>query len=308
MTHTSVVETNMQASGTSQVYVDFTAGAADAAGTLSVAFPAGFTVGASGSQTASTATCVAFFGGSTLVLPGSSASASSSGTTLSDAYSSALTSGSNYCVEFTYASAVTNNSSAGNYNTTITAGTDTQTQGIDILSGTTNQIAVSASIAQFFTMSLGNNTDTITGASPATYAVSSGVTVSLSTNAASGWGLWAADGTHSGLYSTSTTHNIPAITGTLNFSTPTTSEGTEKYGINVTAVTGTGVAATTNYNGVTNNYNGGGVSNTTYNEIASTTSSGAGTAKVGEVLDVASSTPNATDYADTIRLVGDGSF
>jgi len=303
MTQTSIVETSMNTSATSSFYVNFKAGASDAAGTVTITFPAGFTIGTSGSQTVSTATCVAFFGGSTLVLPTSGTlGASSSGQVISITSVGALTSGSDYCAQLTYTSAVTNPSGAGNYNTIIADGTDTQTQGIDIIAN--DQIAVSAQISQFFTLSFGSNTDSITNIAPSNYATSGGVTLTVSTNAASGWGLWAKDA-NGGLHSTTASKTINSVGSATNFNGATI--GTEAYGVNVTAVTGT-AAATTNYNGTTNAYAGGPISSTVWNEVASASATGSGTAKVGELLDVAPTTPNATDYADTVTIVGDGSF
>jgi hypothetical protein len=306
MTTTSVVETSMNTSAASQLFVNFKAGASDAAGTVTITFPAGFTIGASGSQTVTTANCVAFFGGSTTVLPTSGTlGASSSGQVISITSVAALTSGTDYCAQLSYASAVTNPSTAGNYNTIIADNTDTQTQGIDVIAaGTGDQIAVTAQISQFFTLTFGANADTITNISPSNYAPSGGVVLTVSTNATSGWGLWAED-TNQGLHSTNASHTIPAVTTATNFNGGV--EGTEAYGITVSAVSGTG-AAEANYNGTTNAYAGGPISSTVWKEFADGTATGTGTADLKELLDVSPTTPNATDYADTVTVVGDGSF
>jgi len=301
MTKTSVVETNMNTSGASGLFVNFKTGAADSASTLTITFPvSGFTLTA---QTPSTTTCAAYFGGGATALPSSSTLGSS---VASNVYtitnvSTSLVSGTDYCFALP-ATAVTNPSGAGNYNTIIADGTDTQTQGIDIIAN--DQIAVSAQISQFFTLSFGSNTDSITNIAPSNYATSGGVTLTVSTNAASGWGLWAKDA-NGGLHSTTASKTINSVGSATNFNGATI--GTEAYGVNVTAVTGT-AAATTNYNGTTNAYAGGPISSTVWNEVASASATGSGTAKVGELLDVAPTTPNATDYADTVTIVGDGSF
>jgi hypothetical protein len=79
--------------------------------------------------------------------------------------------------------------------------------------------------------------------------------------------------------------------------------GTERYALGVTTAN-----ATTNYadaGGTT----GSGMSNTTWNEIAKSASAGSNvTVTAKELADISTSTPNASDYADTITIIGDGSF
>ena len=311
MTTTSVVETNMNSSAASNLYINFKAGAADSASTFTIVFSSGYTLASSGLTVVSSAACTGFFGGGSTVA-GTLTAAGNTGTqtiTISGITGS-LTSGTEYCF-YISGSPVTNNpSTAGNYTSTLADGGDTQVQGVDIIAaGTGDQIVVTAAVTQFFTLTFGANVDSMSGATPSTYASSGGVTLTVNTNAVSGWGLWAEDAGHGGtaeLYSTTTTAAIPSVaTGAL--ASFQTDEGSPDYGMTVSNVTGT-AAAETNYNGTSTAYNGSGLSTTAYTEFADATATGTGTAKVKELMDVSSTTTNASDYQDTITIVGDGRF
>jgi len=316
MTQTSVVETNMVtgASANSNLFIEFKAGAADAStAPITVTFPSGFTL-ATSTITTNNTTCAAFFGNSPTPLGLASTTVTESGSgpsTLTTANpSSALTSGTLYC---TYISApsgvITTNAAAGTYTVSIaanTAGSDTQSQGIDVLASGANQIAVTATIAQSFTLTLGGNADTINNPSASNYASSTGVNLTASTNAASGWGLWVED-TQNGLFNAG--HTIAAggnVTTAFDFHNTTNGIGHENYGVTIGTVTGNAAAAT-NYVGTTNLYNGGPISSTTWNEVATGSSAASGTAKLQELLDIAPST-NQAAYTDTINVIGAGSF
>jgi hypothetical protein len=59
----------------------------------------------------------------------------------------------------------------------------------------------------------------------------------------------------------------------------------------------------------TTGWSGGGVSNTGYNLLASNTvSSSSDVIPIKEIADISGTTPPATDYTDTITVVGAGSF
>src|ERR1035441_1731449 len=98
LTHTTVMEYNMNATSTSQVAVAFTAGASDAAGSVVLTFT-GWTggaagiIGASGSQTVTTTGCVALTGASNpLATLGTPTSVPGSGTITQPWTTTALTS------------------------------------------------------------------------------------------------------------------------------------------------------------------------------------------------------------------------
>jgi hypothetical protein len=300
MTHASVIETNMNTGGSSQVYVAFTAGAADAASNFTVNF-AGWTGGANGIvntvQPLSTTTCQALTG-ATNVLPGTlAATGATSVVTVTGA--TALTSGSSYCFELSSATAVTNPTSVGQSTVTLTSVTtnDTATVAIDNIAN--DQVTVTATVPPTFTLALSGNNDAFTGnLSSGATAVTTGVTATINTNATTGWGIWAVD-SQAGLRSPSEAHTIATVatTGPHTFTT-----GTEQYGLGVATDPTTNYA----YGGGTT---GSGLSTTVYNEIATAATPASGvTTVIHELADVSATTQAAQDYSDVITLVGAGSF
>jgi hypothetical protein len=297
MTHAELIEYNMNSSGTGQFTIAFTAGASDSAGSLLINFGAGATV-AGAQSNPTTAGCTALTGAST-ALPMTSGAASGSSSTITITGVNALTSGTSYCVNVPTAAAYTNSASTGNYTATFTDGTDSTTVGYDVISN--DQIVVSATVPPSFTLSFSGNTDPFSAnLSSALFKTTSGITLTISTNAVNGWGLWAMD-TNAGLHSTVASKTIASVSTSAN-SNFTTDEGSEDYGLGVS------VDGTTNWADAGGN-TGGGLSNTTYNEIASngTTASGL-TTVVKELADISGTTPAASDYSDTVTIVGAGSF
>jgi hypothetical protein len=296
MTHASVTEYNMNASGSSSVVIAFTAGAADAAGTLTVNFGSwGGTVAAT--QTVATTGCTAMTG-ATNALPGS-LTAAGAGSVITLSSVGVLTSGQSYCAVLTSTTAVTN-PAAGVYPVILTDASDTATSAIDVI--TNDQVVVSATVPATFTMALSGNTDTLGSLSSTTLSTSGGVTATISTNGNYGWYLWAED-SYAGLHSTSQAKTIATVATGSNVIMNGAKLGTEAYALGVTTAD-----ATTNYadaGGIT----GGGLSTTAYNEIASGNAAVSGaTATVKELADISATTPAATDYSDTVSLVGAGSF
>jgi hypothetical protein len=298
MTHASVIEYNMLAGGTSQLVVAFTAGAADGPGNVTVNFT-GWTGGAAGivnpTQSVSTTGCQSLTG-ATNILPGSLlAGGSSSIVTVSGA--TAVVSGQSYCFDLNSAAAVTNPTTVGQSIATITYGTDSAKVAVDNISNDT--ITVSATVDPSFTLALSGTTDAFTGglSSTATTATT-GVTATVNTNATSGWGLWAED-SQTGLHSAFSSHTINSVaTGSLH----TFTTGSEQYGLGVSAYN------TTNYAygaGTT----GSGLSNSSFNQIATSAAPAANaTTVIHELADVSGSTQAAQDYSDVVTVVGAGSF
>lgn len=298
MTAASVLESNMNSSGTSKFYVDFKAGASDAAGSLTITWPAGFTVNAT--QTVATAACTSLFSGAIALPSSTSLSAAGSGQVVTVSNVNTLTSGTQYCVDLTAASAITNNSSTGNYTVSLADGTDTTTVGIDIISN--DQVTVTATVAPSFTLSFGANSDSLGTLSSSSLTTSTGVALTVSTNGANGWGLWAQD-SNAGLHSTAASKTIATVSTGSNHTMNGGTIGTEAYALGVTTAN-----ATTNYadaGGIT----GGGLSSTVYNEIASAAVPGSSVGvTVKELADISGTTPAAPDYGDTITIIGAGSF
>jgi hypothetical protein len=159
-------------------------------------------------------------------------------------------------------------------------------------------------------MSLGSGSDTFTGnLSSTTDTLTNGETVTINTNAGSGWMLWAADA-NGGLYSTTKSQHVNSVApGALDdLSTPGTYIGTNAFALGVTSVTAG--SATTNYNDTTGPKGGGITATTTgFQQIASDNAAAANDAVVVKLIaDIAATDPASNDYNDTITLVGAGSF
>lgn len=308
MTHASVIEYNMEVGGTSQVVVAFTAGASDVAGSLTVNFN-GWTGSSAGivnnTQTINTTGCTALTGASNALPTSGTLTAAGATSIVTVSSVGALTSGQSYCFNLTSASAVTNPTSAGQSTVTITDASDTSTLAIDVISASPGDaVTVSATVPPSFTLALGGSTDAFTAnLSSSVYEITSGVTATINTNAASGWGLWAEDSNNpSGLHSASEAHTIASVATGSN-SNFITDENSEAYGLGVTTAN-----ATTNYADA-GGHTGGGLSYNTFNEIASSASPASNaTATIKELADISSTTPAAQDYSDVITVVGAGSF
>jgi len=258
------------------------------------------------SQTASSGSCASETGAT--ALPGTLA-ASGSGSTVTITGVTALSTSTSYCVDLTSATAVTN-ATANEYHPTITAGSDTATVAVRTI--TNDQIAVSASVAPTFSFVLSGNSDNFASALAAGSVTStSGISATINTNAKSGWYIWAKDA-NTGLTSPSQSKTVAAITpGTA----ASLSAGTEGYVFaltNITQGSGAGTASpAAAYDGTASggaNSNGSGL-DSTIRQIASSTGTASGASLTfKERAAVSAITPAATDYADTITLIGAGSF
>ena len=310
LTHTTVMEYNMDSGGASQLAVAFTAGAADAAGSVVLTFT-GWTggaagiIGASASQTSTTTGCTALTGASNpLATLGTPTSVPGSGTITQPWTTTALTSGQSYCFILTYASAVTNPTSTGIYSVNVAVdGTDINNAALDVISN--DQIVVSATVIPSFTLALTPNTDTLGTLTSSAYTVSTNnVSATINTNAVYGWSLWVED-SNAGLHSTIASKTIASLS-VANHAMNAGAIGTEGYVIGApTITTGTVAAPYVDSTG----YSGGGVLSTGYNLLASNTvASSSDAVAIKEIADISGTTPPATDYTDTITVVGAGSF
>jgi len=250
-------------------------------------------------QSISSTGCTSYYPSATL-LPGS-LSASGSGTTISVTGITALSATTTYCTILTSTSAITNPSSPGVYSALITVGSDSNNAAFDVLAAAGNTVTITATIAPTFTMSLSSTTDTIGNLSPTALTVSSGITATINTNAPSGWALWAKD-SNAGLTSSTASHTIASVTPGSNVTMNGGAIGTEKFALGVSAFNTTNYA----YNSGTT---GGGLSSSAYNQIATSASPASNaTTVLRELVDISGITPPATDYTDTITVIGAGSF
>ena len=255
-------------------------------------------------QTVTTSTCVAENAGTT-ALAGTPA-ASGTGSTITITGITAMSNANTYCLDLSAANSVTTPTAAGEYHPTITVGSDSTSVAARVV--TNDQILINATVPPTFNFVLSGNTDNFTtNLAPGTVATTTGVTATINTNAPAGWIAWA-KGNGTGLSSVAASKVIPSTTpGT----SATLSAGTEGYALGITNITqGTGAGTTvasTAYNAQAAAH-GSGV-DTTYRQIASSPGTASGAVlTIKERAAISALTPAASDYTDTVTLIGAGNF
>lgn len=279
---------------------------------VQVTFPTGYTLGAFGTFSVNT-TPAAWPSGGT-AWPGITAPAGAgdiTGQTVKFGSGDLTSSSTLYCFNWDNSAAVQVKSSASGSNTgTITtraSGPATiDSSGYSTASITNDQIAVTATVPSIFSFALSANTDAL-GTLLTGSVVSSPTprTVTVNTNAKNGWQVWAKD-LNIGLSSLTASKTIASTTPGTN---STLSAGTEGYNTGVTTSqvggSGTITVATPFVGGAAR---GGGL-DTTLRSLASSNGT-ADTAVLTLTNNVAinATTPGASDYTDTITVVGAGLF
>lgn len=268
-----------------------------------------------GAVTTSTAQCVT--DGYT-ALPGVTA-ATGAGSTITTVGVTATTSATTYCVDFTTATAVTNPTVAGEYHPTITQGTDSVTVAVRVISN--DQIVVTAVVPPTFNFVLSGNTDSFTtNLSSSSVVSTTGKTVTITTNAASGWIAWvkglngsSGAATKGALKSASASNfTIPTTNAnTLGSASHTLTTNTQDYGLGVTITTdaagGGTVALDAAYDGTSSK--AGVVDPTNFRPIASANGTSNGDViTLTERATIDGAVPAATDYTDTLTVIGAGNF
>ncbi len=315
LTKSSVIFTNMNSGGASSLIVEFTTSASNTGTNGSLVF-SGWT-GSVGTGTVATSQTVATSVGGTNCktitgasanLPGSPTAAGTAGTgTINLTDATALTASTSYCYVLT--NAITANPTAvGQGTVALTAGTDAATSiAFDIISN--DQVTVNASVPPSFTLALNNNSDNLGALSTGSITPTTGVTATVNTNAKNGWYLWGSDAS-TGLTSATQSYTIASKTPGTNASLSAGSEGylTGLPAAGITQGTGSGVTSATTAYASSGSGNGSGL-NTIPAELASSTGTANGAVvTVKEFAAISGNTPAATDYTDTITLVGAGSF
>jgi hypothetical protein len=251
-------------------------------------------------QTVTTATCASETGFS--ALPGAITAAGASSTvTISSVGATSV--GTTYCADLTSASAVTN-ATAGEYHPTITIGTD----------------VVTATVPPTFNFVFNNTTTDAFGNLSTSVTSTTGKTITLTTNASSGWIVWAKNLNGSSgastkgalLSATASGYTVPTTNANaLGSASHTISGSTEDYGLAVTlntdAAGGGTVAIDGAYDGTASKI--GVLDPTNFRRIAS--SGGTANGDIINVLEraqVIGGTPAANDYTDTITFIGAGNF
>lgn len=266
-------------------------------------------------QTTNTATCATETGDT--ALPGT-LSASGSGAVLTITGVTALSATTTYCVDLTHASAVTN-ATAGEYHPTVTVGSDSTTVALRTISN--DQIVVTATVPPTFNFVLSGNTDSFTSNLDSASVVSTtGRTVTINTNANSGWIAWAKNlngssgaSTKGALKSaTNGNYTIPTTNGNaLGSASHTLTPGTEDYGLGVTITTDAGGGGTvtldTAYDGTSTK--AGVLDPTNFRPIASSNGTANGDViNLKERATITAVTPAGNDYTDTLTVIGAGNF
>lgn len=276
---------------------------------VQVTFPTGYTLGTAANFTVSTTNLVWPTGGTAWPSIATATTVTSQTVTFP---SGDLTVSTLYCFNWTNSAAVTVKSSASSSNTgTIVTRTTTPTTidsaNYSTASVTSDQIAVSASVPSTFSFALSAGTDALGTLSTGSVTTSpTPRTATLSTNAKNGWMVWAKDA-NTGLNSVTASSTIASTTPGSN---STLSAGTPGYNMGVTFSQGGGSGTITVAAPFVGSGAGqGGGLDTTLRTIASSN----GTADTAVLtlknnVAIGNTTAAATDYADTITVIGAGLF
>jgi hypothetical protein len=276
---------------------------------VQVAFPTGYTLGTAANFTVNT---------TNLAWPTSAAAWPSIATATNVTSqvvtfpSGDLTVGTLYCFNWTNSAAVTvksgaSSSNSGTVTTRATGPTNIDSSTYTTASVTNDQIAVTASVPSAFSFALRANTDALGSLTTSSVGTSpTPRTATVNTNAKNGWMVWAKDA-NTGLTSPSASATIASRTPGTN---STLSSGTEGYNTGVTSsqVGGSGsITVATPFVGAGAGQGGG--LDTTLRTLASS----GGTADTAVLTiknnaSISATTSAATDYADTITVIGGGLF
>jgi hypothetical protein len=309
------IETNMDASGNSQLWFSFKSASSGSPGTITITMGAGGSVAASPTidathcQNAGGVFNFLNAGAGATYLPGSPAATGASDI-ISITGVGSLTSGTQYCIGFT-GSAVTNPSTAGIYSIAVANSLDSGTDYYPVLaSGTNEAITVGASVSQTFTLTLSGTTDTLNTLSTGSVTSSGGVNATVSSNAAYGPTLFIYD-TQSGLHSTNANHLI-ASKSPNSTTAQTIVTSTENYIANATYTSNTSgdtMTIATPFAGT--GATGDGLSPYPSELAYATATAGptnAAIVNIKESATITNITPEASDYSDTVYIVGTGTF
>lgn len=283
--------------------------------TWTVTFPAGATVSTTAAnwQTANIST-TNLPAGATAWPNATAATAAVSGQTVTwtNASAQSMTAATQYCYNWTSTAALTTGSSAapnlaGSMATKNSSAVDIDTSGYATATIANDQIQVTATVPALFSFALSGNSDPLGTLSTGSIATSgSPITATVNTNAKNGWTVWAKD-VANGLVSSSASKTIGSTTPGTN---STLTAGTEGYntGITQTQAGGSGtVTVQTPFVGGTLGRGGGldtdleplAISNGTANNAVLT---------LRNNVAINATTPAATDYTDTITVIGAGLF
>lgn len=277
--------------------------------TVTVAFPTGYTLGAAGTFTVNTTNLAWPTGGTAWPGIGTATNVTSQVVTFP---STDLTVGTLYCFNWTNSAAVTTKSSAtssnsGTVSTYATGPTLIDTAPYTTATITDDEITVTATVPAVFSFALSANTDPLGTLSTSSVTTSpTPRTATINTNAKNGWMVWAKD-LNTGLNSATASATIASTTPGTN---STLSAGVTGYNTGATSsqIGGSGtISIAAPFAGALAGQGGG--LDTTLRTIA--TSNGTADTAVLTFKNNVSISPTvaaATDYTDTITVIGAGLF
>ena len=276
---------------------------------VQVTFPTGYTLGTAANFTVSTTNLAWPTGGT--AWPSITTATNVTGQVVTFP-SGDLTVGTLYCFNWTNTAAVTIKSSASSSNTgSITTRTNApatiDTSGYSTASVTSDQISVTATVPSTFSFALSGTTDALGTLSTSSVTTSpTPRTATINTNAKNGWMVWAKDA-NTGLTSATASATIASTTPGSN---STLSAGTAGYNTGFTSTQAGGSGTITIAAPFVGSSAGqGGGLDTTLRTVAS--SDGTADTAVLTIKNnaaISATTAAATDYADTITIVGAGLF
>ncbi len=277
---------------------------------VQVTFPTGYTVSTTLANWTVNTTNLAWPAGAS-AWPGIGTATAAAGQVVTFP-STDLTVGTLYCFNWTNTAALSikgtaTASNSGTITTRDSVPTAIDTANFSTASITDDQIAVSATVPQSFSFALSGNTDALGTLATGSVTVSpTPRTATVNTNAKNGWYVWAQD--------SSTGLNSPSAAATIASTTPgsnsTLVAGTEGYNTGVTqsqtSGSGTITVATPFVGGATGK--GGGLDTTLRTLASSNGTANNAVLTLTNNAAISSTTAAASDYADTITVVGAGLF
>lgn len=225
--------------------------------------------------------------------------------------SSNLTADTLYCFNFTGTSTLTTGSAGASKTGTVATGGNSSAYATAVISD--DQIDITATVPATFSFVLSANASDLGTLSSSSISSGTGVTVTIGTNAAAGWVTWVKSA-NAALNSSSTGASI-ATAGTVN-DTPEDLDSVTGYVLDVDRTTDAGGGCTLQQNpSFGDEYDGtdatqGGSLSTTFQPIAECVTGTANSDVITLIprAKIVATQAAATDYADTLTVVGAGRF
>jgi hypothetical protein len=277
---------------------------------VQVTFPVGYTLGAVGTFTVNTTNLAWPTGG--VAWPSIATATNVTGQVVTFP-SGELTVGTLYCFNWTNTAAVAikataTSSNGGTVATRTSVPAIIDTSSYTTASITSDQITVSATVPATFSFALSGNTDAL-GTLSTSSVVSSPTprTATLSTNAKNGWIVWAKDA-NTGLSSATAATTIASKTPGTNSTLSAGTEAAFNTGITSSQVGGSGTISIAAPFVGTATGQGGGLDTTLRTLASSNGTANTAVLTIKNNVSIANTTPAASDYTDTITVIGAGLF